>query len=94
MRVRRGSKPGRNKQSRETAAQPWGKIVVPNQSKLSTISLSYFEDAEAPFRWEQWGINNGVLTTSRQTPGQMDLNIDAADSYLPHHQPIRRMSTS
>lgn len=94
IRVRRGSKPGRNKQSRETTAQPWGNVLVPNESKLITISLSYFEDTETPLRWEQWGINNGVLPTSRQTPGQMDLNVDGADSYWPHHQPLERADSS
>lgn len=39
-------------------------------------------------------VNNGMLPTNMQTLGQVELKVDVADSYLPHHQPIRRMSTS
>ena len=39
-------------------------------------------------------VNDGKLPTSMLTPDQLDLKADDADSYLPHHQSIRRMSTS
>ena len=29
-----------------------------------------------------------------QTPDELDLKVEDVDSYLPHHQAIRRMSTS
>ena len=35
-----------------------------------------------------------VLPTSVQTPDQLGLKVDDVDSYLLHHQPIRKMSTS
>ena len=47
-----------------------------------------------PCRWQKLMINDGILPTSRQTPDQLDLKIEDADCFLPHHPPIRRMSTS
>ena len=39
-------------------------------------------------------INDGILPTSMQTPDQLGLKFDDADSYLLHHQPVRKMSMS
>ena len=39
-------------------------------------------------------INNVMLPTNMETPDQLDLQVDEADSFLPHLQPIRRMSMS
>ena len=39
-------------------------------------------------------INDGILPTSMQTPDQLGLKVDDADSYLLHHQPIRKVSMS
>ena len=38
-------------------------------------------------------LSYGMLPTSKQTPDQLDLQFDDADSYLPHHQPFRIIST-
>ena len=39
-------------------------------------------------------VNNSMPPTNMHTLGRLGLKVDVADSYLPHHQPIRRMSTS
>ena len=74
--------------------QPWGKVLFPYQRIHTTPSLSYFADTETPSRWEKLMINNDILSTSMWTPDQLDLKVHDADSYLPHHQPIKRMSRS
>jgi hypothetical protein len=38
-------------------------------------------------------LSYGMLPTSKQTPDQLDLKFDDGDSYLPHHQPFRRIPT-
>ena len=68
--------------------------LLPHQQIHTTISLSYFADTETPSRWEKLMINNDILSTSMWTPDQLDLKVHDADSYLPHHQPIKRMSRS
>ena len=62
--------------------------------EIHTISLSYFADMETPSRWGKLTVNGGMLPTSMQALDQLDLKVDDADSCLPHHQPIRRMSMS
>ena len=57
-------RPGRNKQSRGTIVQPWGRVLVPLQGIHTTVSPSCFADAEAPTRWEKLAVNDGVLPTS------------------------------
>ena len=77
---------GRN--SEETIMQPWGRVLVPLQGIYITISLSCFEDTETPTRWKQ-------LTgcpQAREPQTSWNQKVDDADSHLPHHQPIRRMS--
>ena len=37
-------------------------------------------------------IGDGMLLTIMKTPEKLDLKTDDIDSYLPQHQPIRRMS--
>ena len=76
---------------RDSQEQPWGRLLVSHQQIYSTISLSHSADTETPSRWEKLMINNGMLSTGMQTPDQLDLKFDDADS-LPHHQPIRRKS--
>ena len=78
---------GRNKQQE----QPRGKA---HQRIHTTISLSYFADTEMPSKWKKVMINNDMLPTSMQTPDQLELKANDADSNLPHHQPIKRMSMS
>ena len=80
-------RPGRNK-------QPWGKVLVPHQGIHTAVPLRCSADTETPCRWEKLMINDGILPTSRKTPDQLDLKIEDADSFLPHHPPIRRLSTS
>ena len=79
---------------RNSQEQPWGRLLEPHQQIYSTISLSHSADTETPPRWEKLMINSGMLPTSMQTPDQLDLKVEDVDSYLPHHQAIRRMSTS
>ena len=76
---------------RNSQEQPWGRLLEPHQQIYSTISLSHSADTETPPRWEKLMINSSMLPTSMQTPDQLDLKVDDADS-LPHHQPIRGMS--
>ena len=85
---------GRNKQSRETEVQPWGRVLVPHQWIRTTISLSCFADTETPTRWEKLTVNHGLLTTAHGPQTGWNQKVDDADSHLRHHQPIRRMSTS
>ena len=77
----------REKQSRETIVQPWGKVLVPHQWIHITISLSCFADTETLTRWV-W------CAAHKQCRPQTSWNqkVDDADSHLPHHQPIRRTS--
>ena len=86
---RRNTRPGR-----KSKEQLWDKVLVPHQSIHTAISLSYFTDTESPSRWDKLMANDGMLPTNIKTPDQLDLKADDADSYLPHHQPIRRMSMS
>ena len=55
----------REKQSRETIVQPWGKVLVPHQGIHTTISLSCCAVTETPTRWEKLTVNDGVLPTSK-----------------------------
>ena len=86
---RRNTRPGR-----KSKEQLWDKVLVPHQSIHTAISLSYFTDTESPSRWDKLMANDGMLPTNIKTPDQLDLKADDADSYLPHHQLIKRMSTS
>ena len=80
-------RPGRDSQK-----QPWGKVLFSHQQIHTTISLSYFVDTKLPSTWEKLTVNGDMLPMSMYTPDQLDLKLDDADSYLSHHQPIRRMS--
>ena len=80
---------GRNCQ--ETIVQAWGRVLVPRQAIYITTSLSCFTDTETPTRWEQlrvWYAPAHRLQTS------WNQKVDDADSHLPHHKPISRMSLS
>ena len=83
------ARPGRNKQLRAALGQGPVSLLMDTHT---TVSLNYSADKEIPSRWEKQLINDGKWPTSMQTPDQLDLKLDAADSYLPQHQPIRRMS--
>ena len=50
----------REKQSRETIVQPWGRVLVPYK-RIHTISLSCFADTETPSQRKKLTINNGML---------------------------------
>ena len=78
-------RPGRN--SQEAIVQPWDRVLI-----YSTISLNLFADVETSFTWEKLAINDKVLPQSFRNQTSWNLNVDDADSYLPHHQPIRRTS--
>ena len=56
-----------------------------------TISLSCFADTESPTRWEKLTV---CCPQARRPQTGWNQKVDDADSHLPHHQPIRRMSTS
>ena len=47
-----------------------------------------------PSKWKKVMINNDMLPTSMQIPDQLEPKTNDADSNLPHHQPIQRMSMS
>ena len=68
--------------------QPWGKILVPHQRIHTTIPLSCFADNETPSRWEKLTC----CPEAHRPQTSWNQKVDDADSYLPHHQPIRRMS--
>ena len=57
-----------------------------------TVSVSHFTGTVTSARWEKLMTDGGILPTSMQTPDQLDLKFDDTDSYLPHHQVIRRTS--
>ena len=57
-------RPGRNKQSRETIEQTWGKVLAPHQGIHTKISLSCFADTKTPSRWKKLTVNDGMLPTS------------------------------
>ena len=74
----------------ETVVQPWGRVLIPPQRIHTTVSLSWFADAETLTTWEK-------LTAC--CPQALRLHtgwnqVDDADSQLPHHQSVRKMSTS
>lgn len=80
-------RPGRNKQSRADL----GTVLFLHHRVHTTMSLSCSADTESHSRWEKLTINRGMLPTSMQTPGWLDLKVDDVDSYLPHQPPLRRM---
>ena len=61
----------------ESQEQPLDKVLFPHQQIYTTIYLSYFADVEAASRWEKLMINDSMLPTSLETPGQLDLNVDS-----------------
>ena len=77
---------------RDSQEQPWGRLLVPHHQIHSTVSLSHSGDTETPSRWEKLRINNA--NHKWIDSGQLNLKVDTVDSYLPHHQPIRRKSMS
>ena len=79
---------GRNIQ--ETIVKPWGRVLVPLQGTHITISLSSFTDTKTPSRWEKLT----VCCPQARRPQTSWNQVDDADCHLPHHQPIRRTSTS
>ena len=80
---------GRN--SQETIVQPWERVLVPPQGTFITIFLSCFAGTETPTRWEK--LTLCYPWACRPQTG-WNQKADDADSRLPHHQPIRRMSMS
>ena len=78
-------------QSRETIAQPWGRVLVPHKRIHTTIPLSCFEHTGTPTRWEKLTVCCPEVCR-RQTCWNQ--KVGDADAHLPHHQPIRRMSIS
>ena len=72
IREGRDVRPGRNSQE-----QPLDKVLFPYQWIYTTVSLSYFADTEAALRWEKLMINDSMLPTSLETPGQLDLKVDS-----------------
>ena len=80
---------GRN--SQETIVQPWGRVLVPPWGIYITISLSCFADTETPTKWEKLTV---CCPQARRPQTIWNQKADDPDRHLPHHQPIRRMSTS
>ena len=80
---------GRN--SQETIVQPWGRVLVPPQGIHITTSLSCFADTETPSRWEKLTV---CCPQSHRPQTGWTQKVDDADSQLPPHQPIRRVSTN
>ena len=74
-------------QGKNSQGQPQGKGLFPHQWIHTTISLNYFAETEIPSGWKKLMINDGMLPTSMQTPDQLTLKVDDAESYLPHHHP-------
>ena len=81
----------RMEQSKETIVQPSGRVLVPPQGIQTTISLSCFADTETLTRWEKLTV---CCSQAHRPQTGWNQNVDDADSHLPPHQPIRRMSTS
>ena len=71
--------------------QPWGKVPVPHQGISITIFLSCFADTKTPTRGEKLTI---CCPQACRPQTGWNQKVDNAESHLPHHQPIRRMSTS
>ena len=53
-----------------------------------------FGDTETPSRWEKLRLTMVCCPQACRPQTSWNLKVDVADSYLPHHQPIRRMSMS
>ena len=81
----------REEQSGEPIVQPWGRVLVPPQGTHITISLSCFADTETRTRWEKLTV---CCPQARRPQTGWNQKVDDADCHLPHHQPIRRISTS
>ena len=77
--------------SQETIVQPWGRVLVPPQGIHITISLTCFADTEIPTRWKKLTV---CCPQAHRPQTDWKQKADGADSQLPHHQPIRRVSTS
>ena len=69
---------GRNEQSRGTAVQPWGELLIPGQGTYIAISLSCFAGTETPSRWEK-GNDDMLLTACRPQTGW---NLKVGDAVL------------
>ena len=85
---------GRNTREKQTVRSRLGLKFSFPIGGYTQQSLAYFADTETPPKWEKLAINDSMLPTSLETPEQSDLKAHDADSYLPHHQPIRRTSRS
>ena len=75
---------------RNSQEQPQDNVLFPHQRIHTTIPLSYFADIETSSRWEKlW-----YAALKHVDPRPVGLEVYDVDSYLPHHQPFRRIYTS
>ena len=88
---RGGDEETREAQSEETRVQPWGRVLVSPQGTHRTVSLRCFADTETPTRWEKLTV---CCPQAHRPLTCWNQKADEADSRLPHHQPIRRISMS
>ena len=79
------------KSRQETIVEPWGRVLVSHQRIYIAISLSYFADTETSTRWEKLTV---CCPQAHRPQTCWNQKVGDADSQLPRHQPIRRMSTS
>ena len=73
---------------RNSQEQPWDKVLLPHLRMHRTLSLSYFADNETPSRWEK------LRCAAHKHVNSQPVKPENVDSYLPYHQPIRKMSMS
>ena len=80
-------RPGRN--SPETIVQPWGRSLPPSPKGYTEQYLWAVLHKPPSSGWS-WPY----LPTAHKSQNSWNPKVDDADFWLPHHQPIRRMSTS
>ena len=91
MREGRGCETREKQIVKRNNSAPWGRVLVPHEGIHTTISLSCFAATETPTRWEKLTI---CCPQARRPQTSWNQKDDDTDSHLPHHQPIRRTSTS
>ena len=79
----------RGKQSRNNSVA-LGQSLVPLQGIYIAVFLRCFAGTETPTNWKKL---TKVPTAHRPQTG-WNQKVNDADSQLPHHQPVRRMSLS
>ena len=79
------------KNSQETIVKPWSRVLLPPTMDAHNSIFELFCRYWNPSRWEKLMV---CCPQACRPQTSWNQKVDDADSHLPHHQPIRRMSTS